>query len=48
MRVRRVWLINWGLARVKANLYQRAAERSYGIAETDLTPSSGLVAVCDA
>jgi putative transposase len=29
---------NWGLARIKANLDQRAAERSYGIAETDLTP----------
>ncbi|HZE31381.1 MAG TPA: helix-turn-helix domain-containing protein, partial [Actinoallomurus sp.] len=28
---------NWGLARIKANLDQRAAERSYGIAETDLT-----------
>jgi IS605 OrfB family transposase len=30
---------NWGLARVKANLGQREAERSYGIAEADLTPS---------
>lgn len=30
---------NWGLARVKANLAQREAERSYGIAEADLTPS---------
>jgi putative transposase len=30
---------NWGLARIKANLDQRAAERSYGIAETDLTAS---------
>ncbi|HLI38155.1 MAG TPA: IS607 family element RNA-guided endonuclease TnpB [Streptosporangiaceae bacterium] len=29
---------NWGLARVKANLAQREAERSYGIAEADLTP----------
>jgi putative transposase len=29
---------NWGLARLKANLDQRAAERSYGIAEADLTP----------
>src|SRR5258705_519580 len=28
---------NRGLARVKANLDQRAAERSYGVAETDLT-----------
>jgi putative transposase len=32
---------NWGLARVKANLSQRAAERSYGIGEADLTPSVG-------
>ncbi len=30
---------NWGLARVKANLDQRAAERSYGIGDADLTPS---------
>ncbi|MFD6859420.1 IS607 family element RNA-guided endonuclease TnpB [Rhodococcus sp. NPDC060090] len=30
---------NWGLARVKANLDQRDAERSYGIADPDLTPS---------
>ncbi|MFI1701474.1 IS607 family element RNA-guided endonuclease TnpB [Streptomyces bobili] len=30
---------NWGLARVKANLSQREAERSYGIAEDELTPS---------
>ena len=30
---------NWGLAQVKANLGQREAERSYGIAEDDLTPS---------
>ncbi|MDQ2875073.1 MAG: IS607 family element RNA-guided endonuclease TnpB [Actinomycetota bacterium] len=29
---------NWGLARVKANLSQRDAERSYGIADADLTP----------
>jgi putative transposase len=29
---------NWGLARIKANLGQRAAERSYGIADEDLTP----------
>ncbi|AOW95173.1 transposase [Rhodococcus sp. WMMA185] len=28
---------NWGLAVVKANLDQRAAERSYGIADADLT-----------
>jgi putative transposase len=30
---------NWGLARVKANLSQREAERSYGITGGDLTPS---------
>jgi putative transposase len=30
---------NHHLGRVKANLEQRAAERSYGLAETDLTPS---------
>jgi putative transposase len=29
---------NWGLARVKAVMGQREAERSYGIAEADLTP----------
>ncbi|MEJ8662161.1 IS607 family element RNA-guided endonuclease TnpB [Streptomyces sp. MS1.AVA.4] len=29
---------HWGLARVKANLGQREAERSYGIAEDALTP----------
>jgi IS605 OrfB family transposase len=29
---------NWGLARVKANLSQREAEKSYGISEDDLTP----------
>jgi len=29
---------NWGLGRVKANLSQRAAEKSYAIADTDLTP----------
>jgi IS605 OrfB family transposase len=32
---------NWGLARIKANLVQRGAERSYGIAEADLTPPVG-------
>ncbi|KPI17247.1 transposase IS891/IS1136/IS1341 family, partial [Actinobacteria bacterium OK006] len=32
---------NWGIAQVKANLGQREAERSYGIAEADLTPSFG-------
>ena len=30
---------NWGLARVKANLSQRHAERSYGITEDTLTPA---------
>ncbi|GAA4891375.1 IS607 family element RNA-guided endonuclease TnpB [Streptomonospora salina] len=30
---------NWGLARVKANLGQREAERSYGVSEAELTPS---------
>lgn len=30
---------NWGLAAVQANLAQRAAERSYGIGEDDLTPA---------
>ncbi|HVK22679.1 MAG TPA: IS607 family element RNA-guided endonuclease TnpB [Actinokineospora sp.] len=30
---------NWGLALIKVNLDQRRAERSYGVAETDLTPS---------
>ena len=30
---------NWGLNRVKAVLDQRSAERSYGIAEHDLTPT---------
>ncbi|MEO6089716.1 MAG: IS607 family element RNA-guided endonuclease TnpB, partial [Umezawaea sp.] len=29
---------NWGLAQVKANLGQRAAERSYGVDEAELTP----------
>jgi transposase len=29
---------NWGLARVRANLGQREAERSYGLADGDLTP----------
>jgi putative transposase len=29
---------NWGLARITANLAQRAAERSYGIADGLLTP----------
>jgi putative transposase len=30
---------NWGLARVKANLDQREAEKSYGIPDAELTPS---------
>ncbi|MGZ5416450.1 MAG: helix-turn-helix domain-containing protein [Nocardioides sp.] len=30
---------NHHLARVKANLDQRAADRSYGVADADLTPS---------
>ncbi|MET8002387.1 IS607 family element RNA-guided endonuclease TnpB [Nonomuraea glycinis] len=30
---------NWGLAQVKANLAQREAERSYGIADDQLTPA---------
>jgi putative transposase len=29
---------NWGLAAVRANLGQRDAERSYGVAEAELTP----------
>ena len=32
---------NWALAAVKANVGQRAAERSYGIAEDELTPALG-------
>jgi putative transposase len=32
---------NWALARVKANLDQRAAERSYGLDGDDLTPTLG-------
>jgi putative transposase len=31
---------NWGLARVKATLAQREAERSYGIPEAQLTPAA--------
>jgi putative transposase len=30
---------NWGLARIRANLGQREAERSYGVADDDLTPA---------
>ncbi|WP_436500986.1 IS607 family element RNA-guided endonuclease TnpB [Actinokineospora sp. HUAS TT18] len=33
------YAFNWGLALIKANLGQRGAERSYGVAEQDLTPS---------
>jgi len=29
---------NWGLSRVTSNLSQREAEKSYGIADADLTP----------
>ncbi|WP_327094386.1 IS607 family element RNA-guided endonuclease TnpB [Nocardia vinacea] len=32
---------NWALAAVRANLAQRDAERSYGIADSDLTPPLG-------
>jgi len=32
------FVFNWGLARVKAGVSQREAERSYGILEADLTP----------
>lgn len=35
------FVFNWGLARIKANIDQRNAERSYGIAESDLTPCLG-------
>lgn len=30
---------NWGLAKVKANLSQRSAERTYGLSDAELTPS---------
>ncbi|MDX3661686.1 IS607 family element RNA-guided endonuclease TnpB [Streptomyces sp. ID05-26A] len=30
---------NWGLARIRANLGQRAAEKTYDLAEDELTPS---------
>ncbi|HVK23258.1 MAG TPA: IS607 family element RNA-guided endonuclease TnpB [Actinokineospora sp.] len=33
------YAFNWGLALIKANLDQRGAERSYGLADTGLTPS---------
>ncbi|WP_207786444.1 helix-turn-helix domain-containing protein, partial [Micromonospora globispora] len=32
---------NWALARVKAVMGQRAAERSYGVVESGLTPTLG-------
>jgi putative transposase len=37
---------NWGLARVKANLGQREAEKSYGISEDGLTPAAGWSLYC--
>jgi putative transposase len=30
-------VFNWGLARIKVNLSQREAEKSYGITDPDLT-----------
>jgi putative transposase len=33
------YAFNWGLARVKANLGQREAEKSYGLTADDLTPA---------
>jgi putative transposase len=33
------YAFNWGLARVKANLGQREAEKSYGLTAEDLTPA---------
>jgi putative transposase len=33
------YAFNWGLARIKANLDQRAAERTYGLPDDQLTPS---------
>ncbi|MGW4351849.1 helix-turn-helix domain-containing protein [Nocardia sp. NPDC004582] len=35
------YAFNWGLALVRANLAQREAERSYGIADAELTPLVG-------
>jgi putative transposase len=32
---------NWGLGLIKMNLDQRAAERSYGVADDELTPVVG-------
>jgi putative transposase len=32
---------NWALGAVRANLSQREAERSYGVAEAELTPVLG-------
>ncbi|HEY3610203.1 MAG TPA: IS607 family element RNA-guided endonuclease TnpB [Pseudonocardiaceae bacterium] len=34
------YAFNWGLGLVKANLGQRDAERSYGVVDTELTPST--------
>jgi putative transposase len=31
---------NWGLARIKANLEQRAAEKTYNVPDGQLTPSA--------
>ncbi|WP_211215851.1 IS607 family element RNA-guided endonuclease TnpB [Catelliglobosispora koreensis] len=35
------YAFNWALAAVKANIGQRVAERSYGVADQDLTPAVG-------
>ncbi|MDT5025243.1 MAG: putative transposase, partial [Micromonosporaceae bacterium] len=35
------YAFNWALAAVKVNIGQRAAERSYGVAEEQLTPALG-------
>jgi len=32
---------NWSLARVKAVMDQRSAERTYGVEDADLTPAAG-------
>jgi Helix-turn-helix domain len=39
---------NWGLARVKANLAQREAERSYGFAEAGVDAGGVVVDVLPA
>jgi putative transposase len=38
------YAFNWGLARIKANLEQRAAEKSYNIPDSQLTPSVSWLA----